>query len=248
MYIGENIFGYDKRYREDETMIYITGDTHRDFKRIINFCEKMKTNISDIMVILGDVGINYYLDSSDYKLKKKLAKLPITLFCIHGNHEERPYHVTGYEEQQWHGGTVYIDPEFPNQIFAKDGEIYELGGKKVFVIGGAYSVDKYYRISMGWHWFPSEQPDGKIKKDVEMALEQVQWKVDMVFSHTCPYNYMPTHLFLPGIDQSKVDNSTELWLQEIEEKLDYEKWYFGHYHDYYKKDKMTMLFEDIVGL
>ena len=39
-------------------MIYITGDTHRDFYRIYDI-EKNKDNM---LIILGDAGINYYLD------------------------------------------------------------------------------------------------------------------------------------------------------------------------------------------
>lgn len=49
-------------------MIYITGDTHRDFGRIIDFCEENETTKDDILIILGDAGINYFLDSSDYDL------------------------------------------------------------------------------------------------------------------------------------------------------------------------------------
>ena len=72
-------------------MIYITGDTHRDFHRIKYFCDKYNTNRNDILIILGDVEINYYLDVKDHQLKNSLDKLPITFFCVHGNHEERPY-------------------------------------------------------------------------------------------------------------------------------------------------------------
>lgn len=32
-------------------------------------------------------------------------------------------------------------------------------------------------------------------------------------------------MFLPNIDQSMVDYSTEEWLETIEERLDYEVWY-----------------------
>jgi len=146
--------------------VYITGDCHGDFFKIEYFCRQMKTTKEDVLIILGDVGLNYYLDSSDNKRKKKLEKLPITLFCIHGNHEERPYLVPGYELQEWHGGQVYVQKKYPNLLFAKDGEIYDLMGKKVIVIGGAYSVDKEYRLSRGWRWFPSEQPDNEIKQFV----------------------------------------------------------------------------------
>ena len=39
---------------------YITGDTHRDFNRIFDFCEENGTSYGDIMIILlGDVGVNY---------------------------------------------------------------------------------------------------------------------------------------------------------------------------------------------
>ena len=71
-------------------MIYITGDTHRDFARVEEFCEEYGTTEDDILIILGDVGINYYLDDRDDEIKEELSQLPITLLCIHGNHEERP--------------------------------------------------------------------------------------------------------------------------------------------------------------
>ena len=65
---------------------YITGDTHRDFSRIEDFCEENETSVDDVMIILGDAGINYYLNHSDKELKSRLSRLEITLFCIYGNH------------------------------------------------------------------------------------------------------------------------------------------------------------------
>lgn len=127
-------------------MIYITGDTHRDFGRIIDFCEENETTKDDVLIILGDAGINYFLDSSDYDLKWELSALEVTLFCVHGNHEERPFLIEDYQEKAWRGGVVYCEEEFPNLLFAKDGEIYDFDGKKAIVIGGVYSVDKYARI------------------------------------------------------------------------------------------------------
>ena len=55
---------------------------------------------------------------------------------------------------------------------------------------------------------------------MESQLEKVGYKVDMVFSHTCPYKYEPREVFLKTIDQSNVDKSTELWLDKIENELD----------------------------
>lgn len=49
-------------------MIYITGDTHGDMSRIVRFCERMETSKEDIMIILGDVGLNYYGDGKDWRI------------------------------------------------------------------------------------------------------------------------------------------------------------------------------------
>lgn len=226
-------------------MYYITGDTHGDFSRIQNFCSRVNTTKEDVIIILGDAGLNFWLNKSDIKKKENLASYPITLFMIHGNHEERPYNIEDYEEREWHGGKVYVQPQFPSLIFAKDGEVYDLGGKQVMVIGGAYSVDKEYRLLRHIPWFESEQPSPAIKEYVESQLNKYNWKIDYIFSHTCPYQYRPIHLFLSCVDQKKVDNSTELWLEDISYKLDYKKWYFGHYHSNEINGKTEMLYDSI---
>ena len=141
-----------------------------------------------------------------------------------------------------------MEDAYPNLLFAKDGEIYDLDGKKVLVIGGAYSVDKHYRLSRGWGWWADEQPSPEIKARVEGSLDGLGWKVDIVLSHTTPLKYEPVEVFLPGIDQSNVDKSTEEWLGSIEERLDYQKWYCGHYHTEKKIDRLQIMFNDYAAL
>lgn len=225
-------------------MIYITGDTHRDFDRIERFCRRMKTTRNDVMIILGDAGINYILGIADDTLKLHLSHLPITFFCIHGNHERRPESLTGYNLVEYNGGHVYVEPEFPSLLFARDGDIFNLGGKSTLVIGGAYSVDKMYRIMHNAGWFSDEQPDEIIKKRTEKSLENVNWCVDTVLSHTTPYKYRPIEVFLAGLDQSSVDDSTERWLDDIEDNLSYNRWFAGHFHTEKKIDKLRIMFED----
>lgn len=131
-------------------MIYVTGDTHGKFQRITDFCEQEKTSREDIMIILGDAGINYSGWVLDREKKELLKTLPITLFCIHGNHEQRPDTIDSYAEKRWHGGIVYWEEDYPNLLFAKDGEIFDLDGKQTIVIGGAYSIDKMIRVIYGY--------------------------------------------------------------------------------------------------
>lgn len=229
-------------------MIILTGDTHGIFDDIFDYCEEYQTTNDDVMIILGDAGINYYLDDRDYSLKEELSHLPVTLFCIHGNHEERPCNIPGYQEKMWHDGIVLYEVDYPNILFAQDGELYDLDGKKAIVIGGAYSVDKYYRISGGAPWFESEQPDEQIKYYVETQLEKIGWRVDYVFSHTAPLSFEPREAFVESIDQSSVDKSTEEWLDTLERKLNYEQWYCGHYHVDWNIGKVQILFNEFLEL
>ena len=224
-------------------MIYLTGDTHGSFDRIANFCARMSTKKSDIMIILGDAGINFYGGWRDLQKKEYISTLPITLFCIHGNHEQRPATIPSYTEIEWHGGTVYVEEQFPSILFAKDGEVYDMNGMQAIAIGGAFSIDWMYRIP-GRSWWPDEQPTKEIKAYVERKLDALGWKVDVVLSHTVPLKYEPVEVFLPGIDQSKVDKTTEEWLDSVEDRLHYDKWYAEHYHTTKRIDNLNIMYQN----
>ena len=217
-------------------MIYITGDTHRDFSRFYSF----KSKEDDTLIVLGDVGINYYLNEEDKNYKEYLKKINLKLFCVRGNHEERPENISTYKEVEMFGGKVLIEEEYPNLIFAKDGEIYNIDGKKILVIGGAYSVDKQYRLLHGYEWFKDEQL-------TEIEMDNILNKIkgmhfDIVLTHTCPYKYEPREVFMRGLDQTKVDKSMEKFLDVVESSITYDKWYCGHYHIEKKVDKLEFMF------
>ena len=213
-------------------MVYITGDIHGDPTPIHDLIERFQPTEDDIIVLLGDVGINYTGRTRDRLMKQELSRMKPTFFCIHGN-----------QEKEWHGGRVLYEEDFPKILFPVDGEIFDIEGKQCLVIGGAYSVDKFYRLRMGYNWWPDEQPTPTIKEYVEQQVST--HKIDVVFSHTCPFKYVPTECFLPGIDQSTVDNSTEHWLDTIEEMLDYKAWYLGHWHINKRIDKLHFLMHDV---
>lgn len=223
--------------------LFITGDTHGDFYRIYEFSRKFETTLEDVLVILGDAGLNYYLNIRDKKNKDFLKDLNLTLFLIKGNHEKYPENLPNYKIKTWNDGEVFFEEEYPNLIFAKDGEVYNFNGKSVLVIGGAYSVDKYYRLQRGYSWFEDEQPSDELKEKInKMILTRNSF--DFVFTHTCPINVMPRHLFLSFVDQSTVDNSTENWLQYVADNISFERWFYGHYHGEWKIDKYTLMFEN----
>lgn len=225
--------------------VYITGDTHRDFRRISDFCFANKTSKSDVIIILGDAIINVFGGIDDELLKYELSYLPITIFCVHGNHENRATNIPTYNEIEFFGAPALAEKRFPNLIFALDGEIYKINGLDCLVCGGAYSVDRDLRLLLNRPWWPDEQPSSIIKHKVEKKLIDHRCSVDVILSHTCPLSYIPTDAFLDDVDQSKVDSSTELWFDSIRSRTEHKKWYCGHFHIDRVLPKMRFLFEDI---
>ena len=111
-------------------MIYITGDIHGEVFRVGEAVDRFKITAEDVIVILGDVGMNYFGNNHGDRHRKKQNKLGVPIFCIHGNHEMRPGTIETHHEEQWHGGTLYVEDEYPNLLFAKDGEVYDLDGRR----------------------------------------------------------------------------------------------------------------------
>jgi len=222
-------------------MVYLTGDIHGNPSRVIAFSERNELTENDTIIILGDVGANYYLSYKDTLMKSELNAIGIDILCIHGNHECRPSNIPSYHLRECNGGKVWVEDKYPHLLFAKDGEVYTIEDNNYIAIGGAYSVDKYYRLAMNYGWWEDEQPSDDVKKYVEKQISEN--KIDVVLSHTCPFKYEPTEVFLPQIDQSTVDTSTELWLDKIDEKIDCMAWFCGHWHIDKRIDKMHFLFE-----
>jgi len=227
-------------------MVYITGDIHGSLEPIRELFDKFAPLKYDIIVLLGDVGVNYWGTLKDIELKHEMNSLGATFFCIHGNHENRPQNIASYREKDWNGGRVLYEEDFPNILFPTDGDIFTLEGRQCLVIGGAYSVDKLQRQRNGYKWWYDEQPSAAVKEYVE---EQIAAKrVDVVFSHTCPAKYIPTECMMSCVDRSTVDTSTEDWLDTIEDRLDYEAWYLGHWHIDKRIDKMHFLYHGVETL
>ena len=231
--------------------VFVKGDIHGETVDLEKFCEKNKLTEDDVIVLLGDTGINYFGHCGDVgrdiRLKTKLSNIPVTFFILNGNHDNKPQNTGLYTTDTFFDNEVFVEEKFPKLKIAKDGLVYNINGSKTFVCGGAYSVDKFYRISRGLNWFEDEQPSDEIKTLSELNLEKENWKVDYVLTHTCPIGFEPTELFLDCISQDNVDKTTEIWLRKIGMNLDYQHWYFGHFHgDRNINYKTSILFKDFL--
>jgi phage-related protein len=119
---------------------YITGDTHRDFTRIAEFCEAKGTDADDVMIILGDAGINYYGGRRDMNAKRRLAQLPLTLFSIHGNHARiKLTKIRDYVKLLKMNGPRLVEP-YSKHL---EGEIYELRPASNRILYAGWTGKKY---------------------------------------------------------------------------------------------------------
>lgn len=223
----------------------ITGDTHGFvLSRLQNIDTEIYTPEETAVIILGDMGLNFYLNNSDTKNKQAVNDTHFHIYAVRGNHEARPESLG--MNQLWDTyikGAVYYEPEFPYIRYLIDGEEYEIDGHSVLVIGGAYSVDKWYRLLRAGYsekdalqanpkrcgWFKDEQLTAEEMKAIEDKC--IGRSYDFIFAHTCPLSWEPIDLFLRGIDQSKVDNSMEVWLDSFKDKIDWKIFLWGHFHD-----------------
>ena len=235
--------------------IFITGDKHGDFLSLINDSVRCGYTEHDLLIILGDVGVNYYGTAGggkkDNLAKERLSQIPCTVLCIHGNHELRPTstEIAGqYRKIGWMNDTAYIEDAFPRLIFAEDGARYHINGRDFLVIGGAYSVDKWYRSQRRFRWFSDEQLTEEEMDSLRQKVDAHGNREDIILAHTCPMDHRPLECFLSGIDDSRVDTTTERFLQEITDSTEYNRFYCGHWHTDKLDGKIRFLFHDVVLL
>lgn len=248
----------------------VRGDTHGNFAQLTEQLLDYKPEETAV-IILGDFGANFYLNKTDARKKKELNQFHYYIYAVRGNHEARPQDIPEmkkvYDEEV--EGYIYYEPEYPYIRYFLDYGNYHINRYNCLIIGGAYSIDRDWRLmragcidSFGnpdinknnpklTGWFANEQLSAVEMEDCrQMIKDKIIGKhIDFVLTHTCPTRFQPTDMFLHGVDQSKVDNSMEEFLEEISHMIDWEIWLFGHYHaDRLEAPKVEMYFNNIDSL
>lgn len=242
----------------------IRGDTHGDFTWMTNGCLDTYKSSETAIIILGDAGFNFHLNKSEQRHKKEINDRGYKFYCVRGNHEERPQNIPNmnrvYDDEV--KGYVYMEEEYPNIRYFLDYGRYAIDKYICLIIGGAYSVDKNWRLSrVGLTeetndpkksgWFAEEQLTANEMTDCSLWLDTLPDSTfDFVFSHTCPKKYQPVDKFLSFIDQSTVDTSMETWMEAISKKIEVNyAWLWGHFHtDRIEAPHAEMYYRDIEEL
>ena len=187
------------------------------------------------MVILAGV----WDESNEEKYWIKwLNKKSFTTIFIDGNHENFDL-LKSFPTIDFYGAAAH---KISDSIFhIKRGEVFEIECIRFFAFGGASSHDKEYRTE-GKNWWKEELPSADEIEHARKKLESVNYTVDYIITH-CVANKV----------QHKIANYEEniliAFFEELVDKANYKKWFFGHYHvDKTIDDKHIAIFEKVIKL
>ncbi len=224
-------------------MIYITGDTHGDRLRFIegNMQGEPEWTKDDYLIVCGDFGYVFKDSEIENQFLDYLENKPYTICFCDGNHENFT-RIYEYPEKVWNGGRVHVIRK--NVFHLMRGNVFEIEGKSFFVMGGAYSIDKYMREE-GYSWWKEELPSDSEYKEATSNLEKCQKTVDFVISHTAPKEI----IYRMGKYPDGHDMELTGFLEWVMYEIMFEKWFFGHWHmDRNVTDKFRAVFFDVVKI
>jgi hypothetical protein len=245
---------------------YITGDIHgaNSIHKFSSdrFPEGKTLTKNDYVIICGDVGLIFYNKQikEDKYLIEWLNDKPWTTLFVDGNHENHVKLLSGLisselnpsmnSEEYWishkFGSTI---GQIADSIFhLRRGEIYDIDGLSFFCMGGAASIDKPSRRD-GISWWKEEIPNFKECEYALQNLENRQYNVDYILSHTVPQLVFRNYCTLTKtpVWEDKIDSTTKFF-DNIYQSTKFKKWYAGHFHIDFEIDNIHFLYDDIIKL
>lgn len=222
-------------------MIYITGDTHGDKIRFLQLAKHGENgwDKDDILIICGDFGYIFADDEREHDFLDELAKKAYTICFCDGNHENFAA-INAYPEIIWNGGKVHKIRE--NIFHLMRGQVFEIQGKTFFVMGGAYSIDRYMRVKNRSFW-DEELPVSDEYHAAVQNLKAHNNEVDYVITHTAPKEIIRYMGKYPDEHDAQLTGFLEWVMYEVK----FKRWFFGHWHiDRQIKDRFYALLFDVV--
>lgn len=223
----------------------ITGDAHGEIGRFSPevMPQQAQWSCKDKLIFAGDFGYVFLGEKRTPAEKNNLdalAQKPFEILFVDGNHEGFDA-LAEYPEVIRYGAPVRKIRD--NIYWLQRGYIYNIDGKRIFVMGGAYSMDKafrldYYRISGQKIWFEQELPcSAEYQRAIE-NLKACNMEVDYVITHTAPISIACRLLrHRPDMHDSELTG----FLDWVYHEVRFQKWFFGHFHE------DTEIYPDIIA-
>ena len=243
-----------KKKLDKKGNIFVCGDTHGtlDVGKLESLRTKNNLCYDDYLIVCGDCGIIWSKDT----LKKHInyfERMKCNVLFIDGNHENFDM-LNEYPVEYWNGGKIHKISEHIYHLLR--GQIFEIYGEKFLTIGGADSSDREYReehIS----WWSDERISYDDINEAKQNLENVNYKVDYVITHTPPTKTL--NEFVKILTQCGEDipyylkhkitptKSSDM-LDFVVKEVKYKFWFCGHLHIDEKINKTRILYADVVKI
>ncbi len=224
-------------------MIHFTGDTHGEQRRFdeLHALGECAWAMGDTLIVCGDFGYVFKNDSKENIFLNYLESKPYTICFCDGNHENFRA-LYSYPVEEWNGGKIHRIRK--NIIHLMRGYVFTIEGKKIFAMGGAYSIDRYMRRE-NFSWWKEELPNNEEYNTASRSLKAVNYEVDYIISHTAPREILRRMGREPDIHEGELTGFLEWVMYETE----YKQWFFGHWHiDKAIDEKHRALWFDVVNI
>lgn len=203
--------------------IIITGDLHGDIMRLFNFNLPDATK-DDLVIVLGDFGCIWNKETTVLNFSI-IEDLPFSVAFVDGNHENFRLIRELEEVVEWNGGRAGKLPS--GVIHLLRGEVYNINDKRIGVCGGANSIDLWHRKEGVSWWREEEIQDSDINNLIDNLGDNKH--LDLMLTHDCPASLTKQIAVFSGINGAEISNSQKQ-LEKINQKVEIDKWYFGHWH------------------
>jgi Icc-related predicted phosphoesterase len=203
--------------------IAFAGDWHANIHWALSAIKYAAEQGADVIVHLGDFGYRYNAEFLR-RVSKELAYRGLHILFVDGNHEDFPIllryrvHENGLRK-------------LTNQIYhLPRGFRWQWDGITFLALGGAYSVDRKWRVP-GTSWWKEEE---LTPEDVQHAIDG--GPVDIFVSHDCPTGVPIPDLnddAFPFIELVRAEEHRTLVRQVVDEVCP-RRIFHGHYHRDYQ--------------
>lgn len=205
-------------------MIYVTGDIHGDYS-VFRQKKFRRLSSGDTLIVCGDFGFVWDGSKKEKKILDRLARQKFTICFADGANENFEL-LNSYPEITFAGGRAH---KIRDNIFHfMRGEIFEIEGEKIFVMGGGegYENDLLYgrdgRSVL-------ETPTAEELRNGLNNLERCSYKVDYIITHE-PCKKVKAFLSLKT-NEAVEFSLLNTYFQQLSSGCEYTRWFFGSLHE-----------------